>query len=108
LWDRAPELPRIVEAYAAEAITALDAPAWTFAPSDLEWVIGHAATSLAEIEKATLRVVALNLSFGNRTEAGRRLGMAAISLDRWLSRRSAHITTRPNRERARRPLWWRS
>ena len=84
LRDRASELPRIVEEYAAEAMTALHAPAWAFAASDLQWVIEHAATSLDEIEKATLRVVALNMSLGNYSAAAERLGMAQPSLARWL------------------------
>lgn len=43
---------------------------------------GHAATSLPEIEKATLRVVALRVSANNVAQAAGLLGMAPISLDR--------------------------
>jgi DNA-binding NtrC family response regulator len=88
LRDRAEELPRIVEEYADEAIAALSAPAKSFTHADLWWVVEHAAKSLAEIEKATLRVVALKVSANDVTQAAELLGMAPISLARWLTRRS--------------------
>jgi hypothetical protein len=54
---------------------------------DLRWVVECAATSLPEIEKATLRVVALKMS-ASLSDAARLLGMAPVSLARWLGRRS--------------------
>ena len=88
LRDRAEELPRIVEEYADEAITTLNAPAKCFTDADLWWVIERAAKSLAEIEKATLRLVALRVSANDVTQAAELLGMAPISLTNWLKRRS--------------------
>jgi hypothetical protein len=83
------ELPRIVEEYAAEAIAALRPlrPWDSFTVADLRWVVECAATSLPEIEKATLRVVALKIS-ASLSDAARLLGMAPVSLARWLGRRS--------------------
>jgi hypothetical protein len=49
------------------------------------WVLEHAAVSLPEIEKATLRRVALRSS-ANVSRAATRLGMAPVSLSRWLAR----------------------
>jgi ActR/RegA family two-component response regulator len=46
----------------------------------------HAVTSLAEVEKATLRLVALRTS-RNPSNAAARLGMASVSLSRWVDRR---------------------
>jgi len=89
LRDRASELPRIVDEYAAEAIKALHARAGSFTDRERDWVMANAATSLDEIEKATLRLVALHLSFGVRTAAAERLGMAPVSLARWLDRRAS-------------------
>ena len=91
LRDRMKELPRLVEAYAGDALATLaawNAPPGSFTNDDLQWVIEHAATSLPEIEKATLRVVALKVSSNNVTQAAGMLGMAPISLVRWLYRRS--------------------
>ena len=88
LRERAEELPRIVEEYAGEAIAALNAPADSFTNADLWWVIERAATSLSEIEKATLRVVARKVAANNVSQAAGLLGMAPISLDRWFKRRS--------------------
>jgi len=78
----------IVEDYAAEAIATLNAPANSFTNADLWWVIERAARSLAEIEKATLRVVALKVSANDVPRSAELLGMAPISLERWLKRRS--------------------
>jgi hypothetical protein len=89
LSERASELPRIVEEYAAEAIAALRPlrPEGRFTAGDLRWVVECAGTSLPEIEKATLRVVALHMS-ANLSDAARLLGMAPVSLARWLGRHS--------------------
>jgi hypothetical protein len=84
------ELPRIIDEYAAEAIAelrVLSTPA-PFTDRDRGWVMSHAARSLPEIEKATLRVVALAAS-KNLSHAAERLGMAAVSLIRWVRRRPA-------------------
>lgn len=83
---RESELSRIVQAYANDAIAELYAAPSCFSENDCEWVIRHSATSLPEIEKATLRVVALNMSGGLHRAAGK-LGMAAVSLSRWFHRR---------------------
>ena len=90
LRERASEVPRIVEAYAAEAVVAL-APVRAqdscfFTGDDLRWVVECMATSLPEIEKATLRIVALRMS-ANLSVAAERLGMVPVSLTRWLDRR---------------------
>lgn len=83
------EVPRIVDEYARDAIAELrirsESP---FTDRDRWWVISHCARSLPEIEKATLRVVALAAS-QSLTLAAARLGMAKISLDRWVGRRPA-------------------
>ena len=86
LARRAAELDRIIAEYAGDAIVALTEPASSFTNADHAWVRNHAAASLAEIEKATLRVVALRTS-RNLSHAATRLGMAAVSLSRWLGRR---------------------
>lgn len=86
LASRAHELDRIIAEYAGDAIAELDAPAASFTADDHAWVRDHAASSLAEIEKATLRLVALYTS-RNASHAAARLGMAMVSLSRWLGRR---------------------
>jgi hypothetical protein len=87
LSGRAQDLPRIIDEYAQDAIAAFDAPDTSFAPEDHRWVLAHGTTSLPEIEKATLRRVALR-STTNMSRAAARLGMAPVSLSRWLGRRS--------------------
>jgi ActR/RegA family two-component response regulator len=82
----AQDLPRVIDEYALNAIKASGAPATSFQPDDHHWVLEHAAPSLPEIEKATLRRVALRAS-GNLSRAAARLGMAPVSLSRWLGRR---------------------
>jgi hypothetical protein len=87
LTTRAQDLPRIIDEYARDAIAILGAPATSFQPDDHRWVLENAAASLLDIEKATLRGVALRSS-SNLSRAAARLGMAAVSLSRWLDRRN--------------------
>jgi Inner membrane component of T3SS, cytoplasmic domain len=86
LGHRAHELGRIVDEYALDAAALLGVPPESFTSADREWVLRHGASSLSEIEKATLRLVALRIS-RNRTRAAERLGMAPVSLTRWIGRR---------------------
>jgi hypothetical protein len=87
LAQRPAELDRIIAEYAGDAIAELAAPASSFTAADHAWVREHAAASLAEIEAATLRLVTLRTS-RNLSHAAARLGMAAVSLNRWLDRRT--------------------
>jgi hypothetical protein len=102
LRERALELPRIVEEYAAEAIAALRPlrarDKCFFTADDLQWVVECAATSLPEIEKATLRVVARTMS-ASLSDAAGLLGMAPISLVRWFDRRADVEGSRGSREK---------
>jgi hypothetical protein len=86
LATRASELPRIIDEYAIDAIEELNAREECFTEADRRWVLKNAPWTLAEIEKATLRLVALRMS-RNRTRAAERLGMAPVSLTRWIGRR---------------------
>jgi hypothetical protein len=86
LAARMGEVPRVVDEYARDAIVELRAPNASFTDDDRDWVLQCAAASLAEIEKATLRLVALKIS-GNVRQAAARLGMAPVSLSRWVGRR---------------------
>lgn len=86
LSDRRSEIDRIIAEYAEDAITELAVPRSSFSPVDHAWVREHASSSLNEIEKATLRLVALRAS-RNLSHAAARLGMAPVSLSRWIGRR---------------------
>jgi hypothetical protein len=86
LSERASELPRIVDEYMLDAIAALQAPATTLGCAERAWILENAATTLPEIEKAALRLVALRTS-RSINRAASRLGMAPISLSRWIERR---------------------
>jgi hypothetical protein len=92
LSTRVSDLPRIIDEYAHDAIAALGSPVTSFGPGDHDWVLAHATTSLPEIEKATLRRVALRSS-SNLSRAAARLGMAPVSLSRWLTRRNCSVGT---------------
>lgn len=90
LKDRASELPRIVDEYARDAVVALGASPTDFTDADRQWILEHASTSLLEIERATLRLVALKTS-ANLSRAAERLGMAPVSLTRWIGRRKLPV-----------------
>lgn len=81
------EIPKIIDEYAADALRALSAPSSCFTDDDAAWVRRHSARTLPEIAKGTLRVAALNAS-ATFADAAAQLGMAAVSLVRWLRRRA--------------------
>jgi len=83
---RTAELPRIVEEYAVDAVAELRPLGTSFTAADREWVLQNAPLTLAAIEKATLRRVAIRAS-RNMSDAAARLGMAPVSLSRWVDRR---------------------
>lgn len=87
LADRtASDVGRIVFEYAFDAIRELNAEETSFTAADGEWVVSHEATSFADIETTTLRIVALRES-GNVHRAAKRLGLSHVALGKWLKRR---------------------
>lgn len=86
LSHRAVEIPRIINEYARDAISTLRARPSDFTDADRAWVLHHSSGSLSEIEKGTLRMVALRMST-SMSDAAVRLGMAPVSLSRWVGRR---------------------
>ncbi|MGH9888789.1 MAG: hypothetical protein ACREBE_24870, partial [bacterium] len=86
LGERSAEIDRVISEYASDAIMELSVPASSFTPHDHAWIREHAATSLAEIEKATLRLTAIRAS-PTASAAAARLGMSLVSLSRWMDRR---------------------
>jgi pSer/pThr/pTyr-binding forkhead associated (FHA) protein len=86
LAGRERELDRIITEYADDAIEALGAPRTGFQPEDRAWVRRYSAATLPDIEKATLRLVAIRDSRNISSAAGL-LGMAPVSLSRWIGRR---------------------
>lgn len=94
LPDRASELDRIIFEYAQEAIAELGGcrpPGFT--SDDHAWVRNCSSQTLPEIEKGTRRLVALR-QCRNISQAASRLGMAPVSLSRWLDRRPHHPSSR--------------
>jgi hypothetical protein len=85
LSTRADEIDRIIDEYAGDAARSLRSSTM-FTELDRDWVRMHSATSLPEIEKGTLRVVALREA-GNVARAAALLGMAHASLGEWIGRR---------------------
>jgi hypothetical protein len=86
LAARADELDRIIAEYGEDAIAELGAARTAFGPIDRDWVRAYSAASLPDIEKGTLRLVAIRES-RNLSNAAARLGMAPVSLSRWIGRR---------------------
>lgn len=85
LAHRRAELDRIVGEYARDALTSLGA-ASGFTHADHAWVIEHASGSLPEIEKSTLRLVAIREA-GSVAQAAARLGMSHVALAQWIGHR---------------------
>jgi hypothetical protein len=85
LGTRKTELPRIVEDYAADALVALSSSV-SFTPRDRDWVVARCASSLHEIETATMRLIALRQA-GSILGAAELLGISYSSLREWFARR---------------------
>jgi FHA domain len=85
LTSRPDEIDRIISEYAEDAVAELGARSG-FLAADHAWVQMHSASSLPDIEKATLRLVAIRES-RNLSAAAARLRMAPVSLSRWIGRR---------------------
>jgi hypothetical protein len=86
LLRRGDEIRRIISEYAQDAIAGLGAPPGSFTAQDMAWVFEHSSSSFADIEKGTMRLVALRMS-RSLAHAAARLGMAPVSLWRWIGRR---------------------
>lgn len=85
LRDRVGDIARIIDEYAQDAIATLGASE-ALSSREREWILEHAATSLDEIERATLRLTAMRTS-PSSSAAAARLGMTLVSLSRWIHRR---------------------
>jgi len=91
LADRKDELARIVAEYAADASLELVLPVAAFSRVDHAWVLKHETKTLPRIEKATQRLIALRAEDGNMSRAAVRLGMARMSLYKWIGRRTLPV-----------------
>lgn len=97
LSRRPGEIDQIINEFAEDAIAQLAPLGGSrtgFLPVDRAWVRTYSATSLPDIEKATLRLVAIRES-RNLSNAAARLGMAPVSLSRWIGRRSLPMEVEP-------------
>jgi hypothetical protein len=86
LQSRPHEINRIIDECAEEAATELFTIV-TLTAADREWILRHSASSVTEIEKGTRRVLSIRQHDGHIPAAARSLGMAPISLSRWIGRR---------------------
>jgi hypothetical protein len=87
LRSRAEEVPRIIAEYADDVAAELAASV-QLSSADRAWVLKYSASSVSEIEKGTRRLLAIRQHNDNVTAAAKTLGMAPISLFRWIGRRA--------------------
>ena len=88
LAERATELNRIIDEYGDDAVAELGG---TFTPSDRERVRLDESGTLARIEKATRRLVAVRAAGGSIRRAASQLGMSRGALSEWLARRTLPV-----------------
>ena len=104
LSSRPQEIPRIIDEYADEAAAAVSAAVHLTA-ADRDWILRSSSASISEIEKGTRRLLAIRNHDDNTAAAARSLGMAPISLARWIGRRALperrriQVPTTPTRTR---------
>jgi hypothetical protein len=84
LVRRRDELPRIIQAYAADAAAELGGELLAV---DRDWIQAHEAETLSQIEQATRRLLALRNARGRITRAANQLGLTHGALSEWLARR---------------------
>ncbi len=94
LVDRADELDQIITEYAKDAYIQFGIRRAKLQPSDHDWVRRCATSGLPEIEKTTLRLVALRTT-ENVARAAARLGTTPTSLARWFQGRGLPRETAP-------------
>lgn len=92
LARRTRELGLIVDEYADDAREELGASPYHFDRADRAWVVENASTSLAGIEAATMRLVALRKHDNNLSRAADALGVAQVSLSRWCRRNGVAVS----------------
>jgi hypothetical protein len=85
LRKRAVELDRIIDEYLVDACAEHGR---TFLPADREWIRRFDAKTLARIEFAVCRIVALRGNGGSITGTARLLGKAHSALSEWVARRN--------------------
>jgi hypothetical protein len=85
LRERETEVDRIIDAYGAEAAAALGG---RFTDSDRVWIRREEATTLADVERAARRLVAIRSSGGSITRAAKILSMSHSALSEWVARRT--------------------
>lgn len=90
LSDRGADLPDIAHQYFLEAQRTFHAHGLTVSDEDIDWVLEASAGSFHEIEKGAYRLTALRVAQGKIIDAAQLLGMAPVSLRRWLARRGLH------------------
>ena len=87
LSRRPQEITRIIDECAHEVAATVSATVHLTA-ADRDWILRNSASSISEIEKGTRRLLAIRNHDDNTAAAARSLGMAPISLARWIGRRA--------------------
>jgi hypothetical protein len=82
---RAVELDRIIDEYLVDGCAEFGG---TFLPADRQWIRRFDAKTLARIEFAARRIVALRGNGGSITRTARLLGMSHSALSQWVARRN--------------------
>lgn len=85
------DVRRIVSEYAHDAMSELGAGSTAFTEKERDWVVKHETSAFADIEIATLRIVARNVA-GNVHQAAPRLGLSHVALGKWFKRRGLRTT----------------
>lgn len=83
------QIENVVREYLLEAVAELGSSK-PLAPSDHQWMMEHSAETFADVIKGARRIIALRME-GTVLGAATRLGMAPVSLRRWLGRRGMSL-----------------
>jgi hypothetical protein len=93
LSSRYDEVPRIIDEYCRDAVAALGIPMNDGRGHVRGWILQHAATTLADIERAAYLLFALRSS-KSEEQAAQRLGLEVAALRAWLDQIGARHVAR--------------
>lgn len=91
LAERSAELLRIIDAYMVDVSGALTT-------ADREWIRAHESKTLAKIQEASRRLVAIRSNSNNLTRAAAQLDMSHSALSEWVARRTLDIDDDSNND----------
>ena len=86
LSSRSEDIDRLIDEYLGDAISALGMAKIQLSPEERAWIRRRSADSLADIQRATLRLAAIHQA-GSISAGGIRIGISHTAMLKWMRNR---------------------